>query len=150
MRVTNDPAIDTEPAFAPDGQSLYFTSDRGGRAQIYRVPLVGGRPQRVSWEGAYNARPRVSPDGSRLALISTAAGGYRIGVLELATGTLRSVTDGPNDESPAFAPNGQWLVFAARRAGRGVLATVAIDSGARTVLTAPAADIRSPTWGRLP
>ena len=150
VRVTNDPAIDTEPAFAPDGQSLYFTSDRGGRAQIYRVPLVGGRPQRVSWEGAYNARPRVSPDGSRLALISTAAGGYRIGVLELATGTLRSVTDGPNDESPAFAPNGQWLVFAARRAGRGVLATVAIDSGARTVLTAPAADIRSPTWGRLP
>ena len=82
--------------------------------------------------------------------MTSAAGGYRIGVQELTGGTPRVVTEGPNDESPAFAPNGQWLVFAARRGGRGVLATVAIDSGARTVLSTAAADIRSPTWGRLP
>jgi TolB protein len=150
LRVTEDPAIDTEPAFSPDGQALYFTSDRGGRAQVYRASLAGGKPQRVTFEGGYNARPRVSADGSRIALVTSAAGGYRIGVQELTGGTPRVVTEGPNDESPAFAPNGQWLVFAARRGGRGVLATVAIDSGARTVLSTAAADIRSPTWGRLP
>src|SRR5256885_9748161 len=27
-RITDDPAIDTEPTWAPDGRSLYFTSDR--------------------------------------------------------------------------------------------------------------------------
>ena len=104
----------------------------------------------MTFEGSYNARPRVSADGSRIALVTSAAGGYRIGVQELTGGAPRVVTEGPNDESPAFAPNGQWLVFAARRGGRGVLATVAIDSGARTVLSTAAADIRSPTWGRLP
>lgn len=150
LRVTEDPAIDTEPAFSPDGQSLYFTSDRGGRAQVYRASLAGGKPQRVTFEGGYNARPRISADGARLALVTSAAGGYRIGVQELTGGAPRVVTEGPNDESPSFAPNGQWLVFAARRGGRGVLATVAIDSGARTVLSTAAADIRSPTWGRLP
>ena len=36
-RLTDDPAIDTEPAWSPDGTTLYFTSDRSGGPQIYRV-----------------------------------------------------------------------------------------------------------------
>ena len=119
---------------------------------IAGVGIGSAHPQRrrVTFEGGYNARPRLSGDGSRLAVVTTQGGGYRIGVQDLVAGGLRTVTEGPNDESPAFAPNGQWLVYAARRGGRGVLATVAVDSGARSVLSATAADIRSPTWGRLP
>ena len=150
VRVTEDPAIDTEPVFAPDGQFLFFTSDRGGRPQVYRAPLAGGKPVRITYEGGYNARPRLSGDGARMAVVTSLGGGYRIGVQDLLTGGMRTVTEGPNDESPAFAPNGQWLVFASRRGGKGVLSTVAIDSGARAVLSTSAADIRSPTWGRLP
>lgn len=150
LRVTEDAAIDTEPVFSPDGQSLYFTSDRGGRPQIYRAPLGGGRPVRVTFEGGYNARPQLSADGSRLAVVTTQGGGYRIGVLDLVGGGLRTLTEGPNDESPAFAPNGQWLLFASRRGGRAVLTVVAGDSGSRAVLSTAGGDIRSPTWGRLP
>src|SRR5512135_1693129 len=35
QRLTNSGAIDTEPRFSPDGQWIYFTSDRGGSPQIY-------------------------------------------------------------------------------------------------------------------
>jgi TolB protein len=149
-RVTEDGAIDTEPAFSPDGRTLYFTSDRGGRAQIYRVPVTGGRPQRVTFEGSYNARPRPSPDGTQLAVVTQEGGAFRIGLVELSSGNRRLLTEGPNDDSPAFAPNGQWLVYAARERGRAVLSTVATDSLARTVLGSREADVRSPTWGRLP
>ncbi|MBN9223032.1 MAG: Tol-Pal system protein TolB, partial [Mesorhizobium sp.] len=34
-RLTNSTAIDTSPSYSPDGSKIVFTSDRGGRAQIY-------------------------------------------------------------------------------------------------------------------
>ena len=58
-RLTSDEAIDTEPEWSRDGESVYFTSDRAGNAQIYQVPAnEGGRAERVTFTGGYNARPR--------------------------------------------------------------------------------------------
>jgi TolB protein len=48
-RLTEDPAIDTEAAWSADGKSLYFTSDRAGSAQIYRMQLATRQTQRVSF-----------------------------------------------------------------------------------------------------
>jgi len=70
-RVTDDPAIDTEPVWAADGHSLYFTSDRAGSAQIYQIAAQpGAHPKRITFGGSYNARPRLSPDGSQLAMVT--------------------------------------------------------------------------------
>jgi len=67
IRITDDPAIDTEPEWAADGRSLYFTSDRAGSPQIYQIGVAAGaRPKRVTFGGAYSARPRVSADGTQL------------------------------------------------------------------------------------
>ena len=62
-RITFSEAIDTEPSFLPDGKSLLFTSDRGGSAQIYRVPVEGGSAERLTFDGTNNFSPRPSPDG---------------------------------------------------------------------------------------
>ena len=74
-RITESPAIDTEPAWSTDGRSLYFTSDRAGGPQVYRVDAEpGARAQRITYEGTYNTRPRVSPDGDgSRSSIATAA-----------------------------------------------------------------------------
>ena len=145
-RITDDPAIDTEPCFTPDGQSLYFTSDRSGRPQVYRIGLGGGRPQRVTFEGNYNARPRVSPDGSQLAVVTQDQGAYRIAAVDTASGRSRVLTSGRLDEGPSFAPNGQTIVFAARERGHGVLQTVAVDSGVTGRISAASGDVREPAW----
>ncbi len=145
-RITDDPAIDTEPCFAPDGQSIYFTSDRSGRPQVYKIALAGGRPQRLTFEGNYNARPRVSPDGTQIAVVTQDQGAYRIAVVDAASGRSRVLTSGRLDEGPSFAPNGQTIVFAARERGRGVLQTVAVDSGVTGRISAPSGDVREPSW----
>jgi len=42
QRLMSSPGIDTEPYFAPDGQWIYFTSDRGGsrRSTVSRPPAA--------------------------------------------------------------------------------------------------------------
>jgi len=150
-RVTQHFAIDTEPVWAPDGRSLYFTSDRGGRPQIYRVRLdPQGRPldapQRVTFEGIYNASPALSPDGKRLAMVHGDGNRFRIAVLDLESGVLRVLTDTRLDESPSFAPNGAMVLYATEVGDRGVLEAVSADGRARQRLGLKKGDVREPAW----
>jgi TolB protein len=145
-RMTSDEAIDTEATWTPDGRSLYFTSDRAGSAQIYRVDLDGKQAQRVTFTNGYNARPRVSPDGKELALVTLDRGGYRIGVLDLKTRNLRVLTDGRQDESPSYAPNGATIIYASESRGQGDLALVSSDGRYQERLRSDSGDVREPAW----
>ena len=95
-RITDDPGIDTEPQWSKDGQSLYFTSDRAGGPQIYKVGLKpGDKPRRLTFQGSYNARPRVSPDESQLAFVTQEDGAYRIATMDLrGHGDVQVLTKG--------------------------------------------------------
>ena len=150
-RVTNNPAIDTEPAWSRDGRSIYFTSDRSGGPQIYVADAFGsGAPQRLTFEGSYNARPRLSPDERQLALVHGEGATYRIGVLDLKTRSLQIVTNGRLDESPSFAPNGSMIIYATLDHGNGVLAAVAVDGSVQQRLASSGNAVREPAWSPFP
>ena len=147
-RLTDDPAIDTEPEWAPDGRSLYFTSDRAGSPQIYQISASGsGRPKRITFEGNYNARPRISADGTELAMVTLDGTSYRIAVQDLATGAVRVLSHGRLDESPSFAPNGATLLYSQREGARGSLATISVDGLTGLRLKAQQGVICEPAWG---
>ena len=147
-RLTDDGAIDTESVWAADGSALYFTSDRSGGPQIYRVePRAGSRPQRVTFNGSYNARPRISPDGRQLAFVTREDGAYRIAVQDLGNGVIRVLSKGRSDESPSFAPNGAVIIFSGRERGASVLASVSVDGLATQRLQSDRGEVREPAWG---
>lgn len=145
-RLTTHRAIDTEGSFSPDGRHIYFTSDRSGGPQIYRVPVRGGTPERVTFEGSYNARPRLSPDGEKIAMVHNDRGAYRIAVMELDSQELLVVSAGQQDESPSFAPNSDTLIYATRQGRNGVLETVTADGLIRQRLASGRVDVREPIW----
>ncbi|MEM6326733.1 MAG: winged helix-turn-helix domain-containing protein [Bacteroidota bacterium] len=58
---------ESHPNWSPDGQWLYVRSDRGGKPTIWKVPVGGGEPIRITTEGAVAARP--SPDGRWLYVV---------------------------------------------------------------------------------
>ena len=146
-RVTSDEAIDTEAEWSKDGQSLFFTSDRAGNAQVYRVRLDDSRrAERVTFTNGYNARPRLSPDGKELAMVTLDRGGYRIAVMDLASRNLRVLTDARQDESPSFAPNGALVIYATREGGRGSLAIASSDGAFQQRLSSDQGDVRDPAW----
>lgn len=146
-RVTRSPGIDTEPVFTPDGRSIIFTSDRSGGPQIYQTSLDGGDARRLTFNGSYNISPRISPDGSTLLYVAKRDGAFRIASLNLATGNETLLTDGPDDQSPSFAPNGMQVLYAAVQGGRSVLAGVSSDGRVRQTLSVLNGEIREPTWG---
>jgi TolB protein len=148
-RITDDPGIDTEPQWSRDGQSLYFTSDRAGGPQIYKIALSpGSRPRRLTFQGAYNARPRISPDETQMAFVTQEDGAYRIATMDLnGRNDVQVLTKGRFDVSPSYAPNGAVIIYASRDNGRGVLALVSSDGRVQQRLVSPEGEVQEPAWG---
>ena len=148
-RISRSSAIDTEPQFSADGKSIFFTSDRGGSPQIYKMGSEGennGSATRVTFKHAYATSPRLSPDGKYLAYIAR-SGGFRLQLMDLRSGEVSALTETNFDETPTFAANGKFLLYATRVNGRPVLAAVSVDGQVKQVLSIPGAVVREPAWG---
>jgi len=145
-RITNQFAIDTEPSWTIDGTGIFFTSDRGVRPQIYKVTLATGVTERVTFDGDYNARGRVSPDGKSLVMVNKRTNVYQIAAQDLKSGNLRILTETNYDESPTIAPNGAMLMYATSVGGKGILGAVSLDARTKVRLPSKQGDVREPAW----
>jgi len=144
-RITQNPAIDTEPVWL-DNNNIVFTSDRSGGPQLYKVAPRGGRAERLTFDGRYNASATVSPDSTTLAFVHNSGNGFQIATLDIQSDLFLTVTDGNLDESPSFAPNGQMIMYATESGGRGALGAVSIDGSVSQRLSLNSGSVREPAW----
>ena len=98
----------SEPAMSPDHREIAFVS--GG--DIWTVPAAGGEARLLVSHAAYDSRPIYSPDGTRLAFMSTRTGNGDIYVLMLAKGELRRLTfDDVSEQLDAWSRDGRSIYF---------------------------------------
>ena len=145
-RITNNGAIDTEPAWTADGRSLVFSSGRAGKPQIYQVSALGGQARRLTFQGGYNAGASFSPDGRKMVLISDVNGGFKVGIYDQATRSIKTLTNTSLDESPSFAPNGEMILYSTVYGGKNVLSAVSVDGSVQQVLRFNGGSVKSPAW----
>jgi TolB protein len=129
-----------------DGERILFTSDRGGKPQIYQVTLASGWVERLTFEGDYNARGSLTQDGRFLILVSRHNSQFHIAVQDLQRGTMSLLTKTSLDESPSVAPNGSMVIYSTQDAGRDILAAVSIDGKVKFKLPANEGVVREPAW----
>ena len=111
--------MDYDGAWAPDGSSIVFTSERNGSADLYRVRRDGSGLERLTDSPAYDDQAAFSPDGRQLVFVTTRANGTAdLWTLDLQTRRAKALTSGPGgDFRPSWSPEGQWIAFASDRAG---------------------------------
>lgn len=149
-RLLRSRSIDTEPTWAPDGKSIYFVSDRGGGPQIYKITLATEQVRRVTFEGKYNVSPRLSPDGKLLTFITNDNGSYRVAVQNLISNQVMKLTDGRNDESPVFSPNGHMVLYTSKLYAESTsISTVSLNGLKQLKVKTGTVGDQEPTWSPL-
>jgi hypothetical protein len=99
---------------SPDGEWLYFDSDRSGSYDIWRQRVGGGTPEQVTNHPASEFAPAVSPDGKELAFHSTRNGPSNrdVFVMAIAGGEATQVSTSPYDDRGAYwGVDGQTLLW---------------------------------------
>lgn len=72
VRLTPEGWNVNSPAFSPDGATVYFLSAKNGSSQLYAMPTAGGKPKQLTDLAQDIAAFKLSPDGTRIAVASTA------------------------------------------------------------------------------
>ncbi len=122
--VTSEPSIDWNPVWAPDGRHLYYSSNRGGSMNLWRVAIdersgePRGRAEAVTTGvGTSSHHVTFSSDGRRMAYVSQAetmnlqrvafdpAAGAIVGAPQWVTRGSRTVAQ------PHPSPDGRLIAF---------------------------------------
>ncbi len=96
------PEADHSPAWAPDGDTLVYVSERDGNPEIYVFETDGDAPpQRLTTNEAEDSQPVWSPDGKRIAFVSDLHGEGEIFVMDADGSNQQRLTyNGARDHSP--------------------------------------------------
>jgi len=118
-QVTNTPEEERDPVFAPKGDALWFVSDQGGQADLWKA--TKGDPvkdwwlnsdfklDRISQDGDVEADPKWSPDGSKVAYLKGRGDLYVISAEGKDPKKLVDSFDAPRFD---WSPDGKWIVYA--------------------------------------
>ena len=106
------------------------------RSRLWRVAVRGGRPEQLTSAEASDGRPRISPNGTRLAFLSDRTEKTQVWVMPLDGGEPRMIEGFPDGVTAAeWAPDGRRLAVVAPSGVRRFTVGDPKDPTARRVTT---------------
>ncbi|HUF28721.1 MAG TPA: protein kinase [Gemmatimonadaceae bacterium] len=158
VRLTTEAERDWSPAWSPDGRYVYFSSNRGGSMNLWRIPAdertgrARGAAEPLTTPATFLAHPTIAGDGSRIAYVSAQV---TINIQRLAfdpvaaavAGDPAPVTTGARQfSSPDPSPDGEWAAYYTLTQPEGDIYLSRVDGSQRRQLTDDAGADRIPRW----
>jgi TolB protein len=149
VRLTNDPAEDTSPAWSPDGAKIAFVSDRDGNDEIYVMAANGSNQTNLTTSQADETLPQWSPDGSKIVYYSWDGSAVSIYTMDADGSNRHELYSGYMSfvPAPAWSPDGAQLAMKCLGEGSNPPDICVMDADGTNVrhLT-NAAGGQAPTW----
>jgi Tol biopolymer transport system component len=158
VAVTKDVATDWYPAWSPEGDYLYFASDRGGSMNLWRIPIdeesgvPQGDPEPITTPATALAHISVATDGGSIAYSSTLiTANIQTHSLDpelgQMIGTPTWITTGSRLwSSPDPSPDGQRVAFYSLAQPQGNIHLANVDGSGLRLVTGDSAIDRVPRW----
>jgi eukaryotic-like serine/threonine-protein kinase len=135
-QVTGTTSDEAGPAFSPDRTALVYVcqSKRGGGTELWKQPLLGGRPVgaavRLAEQPGSVSQPSYSRDGRWLVYQRVVDRNLDICTLPAGGGAPTILVGSVADEvHPAWSPTGDAVVFASQAGGAFHIWRVAVKDG---------------------
>jgi TolB protein len=124
-QLTDDPALDYDATFSPDGRWLVFCSERAGNPDLYALDLTQpGAPKPLTQGPFMEAAPAFTPDGKTLLFVSDRDGNADIFTMPFQPNESSGADKAKNlthnasgDYRPAVSPDGKTVAFSSDRDG---------------------------------
>ncbi|MEO8394979.1 MAG: TIR domain-containing protein [Chloroflexota bacterium] len=147
-RLTNNAAMDMNPAWSPDGLQIAFDSKQDGNAEIYAMNADGSNPYKLSDNPAFNAYPAWSLDGTQIAFQSYRDENYEIYIMNAdGSSNPRNLSNNSAaDYIPAWSPDGTQIAFYSERDGNLEIYVMNADGSNPHRLTNNLATDFTPAW----
>jgi Tol biopolymer transport system component/DNA-binding winged helix-turn-helix (wHTH) protein len=113
-QLTNDPAVDENPAVTPDNRYVVFASNRTGLFQLWRMDMDGSNQVQLT-DGPAKDFPAVSPDGKWVLCNTT--DDWHLWKVSIYGGKPVRLTDYPAS-FPAVSPDGRTIACVGRNEPR--------------------------------
>lgn len=105
--------------WSPDGKKLLYTSSISAEdLDIFVYDIESGKSVNITNNGAFDADPLFSADGSQVTFVSSRDGNKEDYLMNADGSNVRRMTDHPaTDAFPLLSPDGTQMVFDSNRVG---------------------------------
>jgi serine/threonine protein kinase/Tol biopolymer transport system component len=157
MPAVDDPYLNWDPVWSPDGRYLFFASDRSGSMNLWRLPIneetgrLRGAAEPLATPSQWSGSLSLSRDGRQMLYATRER---RANLLRIdfdpaaarATGPLVPITQGSRNLGfGKVSPDGEWIVLTVLEPQEDLFLVRRDGSGLRQITKDPFKD-RGPTW----
>ncbi len=116
-RLTSEMGVASNPAFAPDGQTIAFSAQYDGNVDVYTIPVTGGAPKRLTYHPGADIVRGFTPDGKILFDSPRAVFSNRHMQLFTVplTGGMPEQLDIPHGFEASFSPDNTRIAYCPER-----------------------------------